>query len=65
MSSGYWIVVQEFTHKSTVKEIERLVRVVTDLGRSTFHLTFTENVTHVLNKFCQNPAWNMHHSTLE
>jgi len=34
VTSGYWAVVQEFTHQSSVKEIKLLTKVVTDLGRS-------------------------------
>jgi len=33
ITSGYWVVVQEFTHKATVKEIRRCSNVTTNLGR--------------------------------
>ncbi len=33
ITNGYWVVVQEFTHKATVKEIKRFINVTTNLGR--------------------------------
>ena len=36
VTSGYWAIVQEFTHQAAVKEIKLLTKVVTDLGRSKY-----------------------------
>ena len=33
VTNGYWILVQEFTHRSTVKDIQQLSNVTTNLGR--------------------------------
>lgn len=33
VTKGYWVVVQEFTHETTVKDVKRLQLVTTNLGR--------------------------------
>jgi len=37
VTSGYWVIVQDFTHQSAIKEIKLLSKVVTDLGRSKYY----------------------------
>ena len=33
ITTGYWKIVSEFTHKDCIKEIKRLSNITTDLGR--------------------------------
>ncbi len=34
--NGYWAIVQEFTHKATVRDIKHLTNVTTNFGRGTY-----------------------------
>ena len=38
ITNGYWVIVQDFTHKATVREIKHLQNVTTNLGRGRFCL---------------------------
>ena len=39
ITNGYWVLVKEFTPKTTVKEIDRLANVTTNLGKGMYKFT--------------------------
>ncbi|KAK6176297.1 hypothetical protein SNE40_014604 [Patella caerulea] len=43
ITNGYWRVIKEYTRKGTIKEIERLNKVTTDLGRGRAWLYYSLN----------------------